>query len=135
MPPGTDLDDSTVEGGAPMLATRRIVVVCDDRALRDELGAGLAADGHDVVLCATTDQAVAALQAGDGDPPLLILDLDLLDLTAMDLLDLVLAAPRPPAAIAVFTRGQPPGGVEGVTVFAAPFPLDELRTWCTAARR
>lgn len=116
-----------------MAAPRRILVVGDDRALTERLRAALVADGHLVDVAVSGDDALERLRAPGRPPTMIVLDLDLLDLSGWGLIDILRGegglAEVPIAALA---DGHDRGGLEGVTVFARPLRLEALLAWCAA---
>ena len=95
---------------------KRILVVDDDRGVRDSLKRILAESGHDVVLA--SDGSQGAQQIDNEEFDLVVLDLDLPKLCGFDLLDLLGAhSPTRPVIVLTGMLGDcEPGSLAGADV-------------------
>lgn len=115
----------------------RILVVDDDSVLQRTLRINLRARGHEVLLAATGEQALAAFAANQ--PELIVLDLGLPDLDGIEVLRRVRALSSVPV-IVLSARQQADDKVEALDEGAddyvsKPFNVDELMARVRAALR
>lgn len=114
-----------------MAAPRRILVVGDDRALRDSLRELLEQHGHAVEVCSGGDEALVRLRAAERGPAMVIVDLDLLDLSGWGLLEILRADDRlRDVPVAVLTDDPHLRELEGLTVVTRPVHEATLLAWC-----
>jgi CheY-like chemotaxis protein len=111
----------------------RIIVVEDDDVLRRVLAAGLTSLGYTVDLCVSGRHAVERLEAIGAAPVLLMIDIDLLDMPAASLIELVrLDLARDDLPIALMTGRRAITEVEGVATLVRPPPWHAVEAWCAA---
>ena len=115
--------------GAALADGTTIFLVDEDDAVRDALAMSLRAAGHSVAAFTSGRQFLAAYQPGD--PGCLVVDMDLSDLGAVELLRTLAAAEAALPAIITsrrLTRQAPAGGLPpGRILFLdKPFGIDEL---------
>jgi len=106
----------------------KILLVEDERSLRDGLRERLEREGYRVSAVATLADGIAALSGG---PDLVILDRRLPDGEGLQLLSALRDRPRRPPVIVLSARGMPEDRVEGLEggaddYVAKPFHLREL---------
>src|SRR5207237_454159 len=117
-------------------AARRVLVVGDDRVLRERLRTLLEGAGHVVEVCVDGGDALESLRTPGRGPAMMVVDFDMLDLSAWGLLDAVRAeemlAGMP---IAILTSGHGPADVSGLTVFSPPLVPKSVLAWCAQHAR
>jgi|JI8StandDraft_1071087.scaffolds.fasta_scaffold222481_2 CheY-like chemotaxis protein len=114
-----------------MAAARRVLVVGDDRVERERLRAELEADGHVVDVCVDGEAALVHLRAVGVAPTMVVLDLEMLDLSGWTLIDGLRGDPRlADVPFAVLAHGHDDADLAGLTVFRRPVAWPALRAWC-----
>jgi len=113
----------------------RVVVVDDERMIREALARILAGAGHEVVAAAGGDEAVAALEAGEAD--LVVTDLRMVGTGGLELLRIVKQR-QPEAEVIVLTAyGSVESAVEAMKLGAYDYltkPVEPERLLHVAAR-
>jgi two-component system response regulator MprA len=111
------------------MAVGRVLLVDDDRALREAVGRALRLEGYDVVLATDGPEALAVMTRDRAD--LVVLDVSMPSMSGVEVCRRIRAAGDPAGVIMLTARDGIPDRVAGLDAGAddylvKPFALDEL---------